>query len=243
MLAVDTVRLTEAHRLAQARLGAQMVRASLDVWPLLDPADLNGSFPGWLRALRPLVDVHRATSAQLAANYMTMARTVELAEVSTPAVALAGQVPLEQLTASMLATGPASIRHNLAGGVQAARALEVAKARTSAAAMRLALNGGRETIVGSVHRDKKALGWARATSGAACAFCRMLASRGPVYKGQASADFAAHDGCGCSAKPVYSREAPWPAGSLQHKDLWNQSTKGKSGKDALNAFRRAIAVR
>ena len=69
----------------------------------------------------------------------------------------------------------------------------------------------------------------------------MLATRGPVYRGEESAGFEAHDGCGCSAMIVYDRLAWTPEDGPEREfyDLWFDTTKGLSGKDALNTFRRA----
>ncbi len=194
-------RLTEAHRLAQTRLGAETVRLMLATFPMLDLDDLDGSFAAWLRVVTPLVQAQRSASARMAGSYLLAYRTVELG-VRAPAVSplLAEVAPVEALATSMLVTGPISIRSNLARQVPAHRALDIAHARTAAAAMRHALNGGRQTITDTVALDQAATGWARVTSGNACKFCSMLAGRGAVYSEQ-SVGFEAHDGCSCSAEP------------------------------------------
>lgn len=66
----------------------------------------------------------------------------------------------------------------------------------------------RYTIAGSSVADPAARGWQRVTDGNACAFCSMLAGRGAVYS-EATADFASHDDCGCSATPAW-RDEPVP---------------------------------
>jgi len=68
-------------------------------------------------------------------------------------------------------------------------------------------NFSRGTITGSSIADPKATGWQRVGSGE-CAFCAMLIGRGAVYS-EASADFASHDHCNCSAVPAFGgRPAP-----------------------------------
>lgn len=62
-------------------------------------------------------------------------------------------------------------------------------------------NASRETITGSSVADPAADGWQRVGSGE-CAFCDMLIGRGAVYS-EASADFASHDHCACSATPAF----------------------------------------
>lgn len=237
----EAARLTEAHRLAQSRLGAQVVRQMLLTWPLLDIGDLDRTFERWLRVVVPLVQANRRTSSALAANYIRTFRVLELGVDTRPIVpVIAEPAPVEAVTTSMLVTGPAALRANLAKKVPLERAMSTAAARSARSAMRHVLAGGRETIDQTVANDSRALGWARATSAKACHFCAMLASRGPVYS-EATVGFHAHDGCSCSAEPVYRRDADWPAGSRRYRDLWNEATTGQSGADAQLAFRQALA--
>jgi len=59
----------------------------------------------------------------------------------------------------------------------------------------------RDTILTNRKKDPAAIGWKRVTSGG-CSFCKALASRGSVYK-EATAHFAAHPNCHCTASPVF----------------------------------------
>lgn len=239
-------RLTESHRLAQARIGADTVRQMLAAWSLLRFDDLDGSFPDWLRVVIPLVAAQRRLSATLAANYLGVFRAVEIGVgVDTLRPVLADSLPVDALTTSMLITGPARIRSALARKVAPQKALSTAAAGAAAAAMRHALNGGRDTITETVKADARAIGWARATSGTPCSFCAMLASRGPVYKSKAGAEGSrddrvkCHDSCHCTPEPVFRPDAEWPAGSRRFQELWEQHA---TGPDPANAFRRALAA-
>lgn len=127
-------------------------------------------------------------------------------------------------------------------------------------------NGGRKTIRNAVDRDSSAVGWARVATGReTCGFCLMLVSRGPVYQSAESAglntdDTTAldildegdteafdelmtrfHPNCDCKVVPVFDR-LDWQGRDdyLAARDTWKEVTKGLSGRDALNAFRRAI---
>lgn len=61
----------------------------------------------------------------------------------------------------------------------------------------------RYTITGASIEDTAANGWQRVGSGdCTSGFCDMLIARGAVYS-EATADFAAHDHCGCSAVPAW----------------------------------------
>lgn len=64
-------------------------------------------------------------------------------------------------------------------------------------------NGARQTVMRSSIRDPQARGWQRVGDGNTCEFCAMLLGRGAVYT-EETADFAAHDHCGCSAEPAFA---------------------------------------
>ena len=121
------------------------------------------------------------------------------------------------------------------------------------AVQNLVLNQGRDTIIGAVRQDKYAKGWARVTSPGACSFCIMLALRagaGFLYRSKQSADFRAHTPnangsgglCQCHAEPVFTAYEP-SAHMRDMQQLWTDSTKGRSGNDARNAFRQAVEGR
>lgn len=236
---IEARRLTEAHRLTQARLGAQTILRMRQLWPILDGEALDASFPLWLRSVTPLVRLQRVASARLAASYLGAFRTLELglsADTTTPR--LAETVVTDALTTSMLVTGPAAVKSATKRGVTIERAMTIAEAMSASAAMRHALNGGRDTIVNTVRADRTALGWARATSGSPCAFCAMLASRGPVYKTETTGGFQAHDHCSCAVEPVYRRDADWPAGGRRYQEIWNEAKLADG--DTVANFRRLI---
>lgn len=234
-------RLTEAHRVAQARLGQQTVRLLASSWRLLDPADLDGTVEAWLRATGPLIRAQRTTSARLAADYYTRYRILEARTTSRFVPTLADALSAEQLIASLTATGPARVKSATGKGLSLAAASDLGLAGAAGAAQRLALDAGRTTITGTIADDPRALGWARAASANACAFCLMVASRGHVYTSEATAGFEPHDRCSCVPEPFYDDDAPLPAGSDEARQQWDEATAGLTGSDALNAFRRSLA--
>lgn len=194
-------RLTEAHRLAQARLGASTVVQLDPLWQLLDPVDLDRTVATWLRAVVPVVQRQNELSARLAANYYSAFRQVELgAPIQVLPQLTAGT---ERVVTSMTVTGPVRIKSAAARGVQLARAAETAFTTSAGAAQRLALDGGRSTIQYNLANDNDAVGWERVTSGNSCDFCAAIADRGVVFK-EDTADFAAHDNCSCASQPVFA---------------------------------------
>lgn len=233
---VEARRLTEAHRLAQARLGAQVVAQLAAVFPLLDPEDIDATVERWLTAATSVIRSGRTTSARLAATYLTTFRALELGIDAGPFVpTLAETVESARVETSLIVTGPAAILAGSARLRPLRTVVDIARSQSSAAGMRHVLNGGRDTVLQSTDGDRKALGWARATSGRACSFCALLASRGAVYKAD-TVDFQAHDHCSCSAEPVYRPDAALPAGASRYADLYQQAKN--EGGDIHAAFRR-----
>jgi hypothetical protein len=142
--------------------------------------------------------------------------------------------------------------------------------RMALRAMKEVENGGRRSVLRPVEdpdfEDPVVQGWARVATGReTCGFCMMLVSRGPVYRTAVGAgldtddttavDLLAagdteamnklmkrwHEGCDCKVVPVFDK-ANWPGRDayLRARRIWNNATKGYGGKDAINAFRRAI---
>src|SRR5690606_3304621 len=67
---------------------------------------------------------------------------------------------------------------------------------------RIIADADRGSITRSSIEDPASDGWQRQGAGS-CAFCAMLIGRGAVYS-EATADFASHDHCRCSAVPAWS---------------------------------------
>lgn len=232
-------RLTEAHRLAQVKIAQLTVLQMRQLWPLLDAADTAATSPAWLNAALRLINTQHATSATVSARYYQAFRILEAGAPFAgrlPAAALNGAA----VRTTLMVTGPVRIERARRRGDNIARAARTAFVESARESTRHSLAGGRDTLLGAVRSDRRALGFARVTSGNPCAFCAMLASRGPVYQLE-SADFQSHAGCACSAEPVYTRDADWPPGAREARDLWNETKIGN--RDALNAFRRAYEGR
>lgn len=239
MAATDAgARLTEAHRLAQSRLAARIVRQVLGSWGLIDLDDIDRSAERWINLLAPVIEAQIVTSARLAANYLTAFRALEVgADTFNPTLAAGSAV--EAIRTSLLVTGPVELKSAVGRGVPVPRAVDLAKFKTAGAATRHTLSGGRDTIIQSIQADSRAVGYSRATSAKPCAFCAMLASRGHVYKSAMTAGFKPHDACHCVPEPAYSTDAPPTPSAQRFGDLWNESTRGYRGQDAINAFRRS----
>lgn len=192
--------LTSAYRAQNATLRARTMRDLIRLWPALDIAALNATFPAWFAGASLVIGRDRATSAGLAASYLRAHRAAA-GVLGTPTIHLAAPAVSEQVATAMRVTTVVAVNRALRAG----KTLEMAKANafimSSGAATRLVLDAGRETISASAVADRRTAGWQRVGVGR-CDFCQMLLSRGAVYT-EATADFQSHDHCGCTAEPVY----------------------------------------
>jgi hypothetical protein len=165
--------------------------------------------------------------------------------------------------ASLRVTGPNELKRRIKLGEPPAQAKRNAEAQSGGAALRHVADGGRDSLLTVVRNDRQALGWIRVTRPNCCAFCAMLASRGPVYNTEWRAGasnrrsernptdprvpfsgdgrFKVHDNCNCYAEIVYADDTQWPGRGKEFQDLWNQYIRGRyGGKDAINAWRRLM---
>lgn len=103
-----------------------------------------------------------------------------------------------------------------------------------------AKNAGRDTVVESAEANGKR--WRRVTDGNPCAFCAMLAGRGPVYRSEDSAGIVVgrgkspkargsrglgsrfHDYCGCSVEESLVEWEP-TAREQEFADLYNRAVE------------------
>lgn len=225
----------------QARLVQQLVQALRD---LLNPQRVDASWPALRAVLEPVVQQARAESAALAAEtYMEARREAGVLDagfVPDPAPVL----DLSRLRSSLDVSGPVSFKKAIAAGKTEAQAVDVAAVRLAGSGSYLAQEGGRKVMETTIARDERATGWSRVTDDDPCAWCAMLASRGPVYKtARTAGDPRAggqryHDLCACQAWPAFTLDEEFVGIARQLYEDWLRETRGTGGKDAVNAFRR-----
>jgi len=109
----------------------------------------------------------------------------------------------------------------------------------SGASQRLITNQARETVMINADKDKAATGrWARDARASGCAFCLMIASRGPVYTSQDVGDFNAHDSCYCIAVPDFN-DYEEPPHVAEFRESYNSARASVGGRtsDILSELR------
>ncbi|KUM41207.1 VG15 protein [Arthrobacter sp. EPSL27] len=221
-MAVDLVGLSRDHMAKQVR-DAAVVQAGLAVAfdKGLKPADLDASFPTYLRSALALVSAGRGMATGTARSYYGDAKQGAGFDKTIPALATP-EMDIFKATQALLMTGPVAIKKQLASGVGLVAAMDAAKAQTLRVGKRLTLEAPRQHLIQLVRKDKDALGWARVSDGQPCHFCAMLVGRGPVYK-EGTARFKAHNGCGCSVRPFFKGEADggWSPDAKALRNLWD----------------------
>lgn len=193
--------LTRVHRSQQLLLRQATVRQMQSLWPALDWSRLDATYPAFAVQVARLVQANRNTSAGLAASYLRAFRKATGVPGEVKPV-FAQPLIVDQFATSLRVTSVVAAKTAAGNGVAADVAMANALTQTSGSMARLVLNAGRSTVLDTVAADPRAVGYQRVLGGGGCEFCQMLAGRGAVY-GADSADFEAHDHCGCSAEPVY----------------------------------------
>lgn len=255
---------------------------------LVDPDNIAVSSRSWLAEAVTAILQGRERAYTLASAYALAVRRIQIPGATPIHIPKPPPPPLEKIQTSLVYTGvrdlaiklgripepidPAdtfsvepvteSDRERYARERESWRqmrqkAMEVSGAKAAASAYKEVVNGARDTTDELV-RTNTALGYMRITKAKPCAFCLMLASRGPVYRedsfDQSNVRFTGpgqhkvHDTCGCTLRPLFERgEENWTDTARKADDVWRNGT-GKpgekppasySGQEAINAFARA----
>lgn len=229
--------LTQQHRAAQLAIRAAVIRELQLLWPAFDPTEFD-TFDRFLVGAIALIQGRYRDSAGIAAAYFQTFRSAEgvrsVLDVRVPPRLSPGIIGMALRGGGLLGTLNAR-----RAGQNVDQAAANGFVRVAGVAGSLVLDGGRATVLDAIRRDPERPRWQRVTSGRPCAFCAMLASRGPVYRDADRAAFQAHDHCSCTPEAAYNG-SQMPTVSRQLRDQWRQATRGLSGTDALNAFRRSL---
>lgn len=237
--------LTQAHRRQQVQIRAGALRDLTTLWRAVDPADLSRTIEPFARAASVMLRERNRESATLAGRYFRRFRDAEGVAGSAFSVFTPDPPPRDVVLAAVRGAALSGIINARRRGISVPAAARNGFVKASGSATSLVLRGSRETLLGATASDRASTGrWQRITDPDACAFCAMLASRGAVFvpgggvSTSSDITFSAHGNCACQAEPAYEG-TELPAASRRFREQWDEVTEGKSGKDALNAFRQA----
>lgn len=192
------------------------------LWNILDFHRLKETTAPWLKAVRPVVERGYLTSQYVAAEFVKASRTVAHldapkleVDVPNPLGPFGFHHPADKRTqlgiaVAMKVTGPGSVYANSSPGMTEEQIPEILKtgfSKSSGAAIRIVLNGGRGMVRTMVEADPIAKGVQSMADPDSCDSCRFLAEY-PLLKGvhtakQMDAVAIGHDHCTCSAYPIF----------------------------------------
>ena len=207
--------LTAAQKRDQIRHASAVLARSKIAWSrYLDVDNLDGSFPAWVLIMEEIVQGGFDGSASLAAGYLHRFAEAEGFTVNGVPDVLFDRAKLVE---EMLVNGPVSIKQKIAKGMSPDAAKDAALERWLGVVQERTMDGGRDFLIGASKYSGKAGRWRRVTDGEPCAFCAMLAARGPVYTSE-TVKFDSHERCGCTAEIVVGEWEP-----TEKEKLWRHS--------------------
>jgi hypothetical protein len=221
-------KLTDRHMREQLAIRSQALDEFASIMAHFDPKN-SYSVAATRNALVSTTTEYRVKSAEAASRYYAAFRSAEgvpgIAPLPTIDVAddafreVIGDSYRFLLRKDAFALGSA---------IEEAGLLRRTEAELAARLSRYVLEGGRLRLSDLIRADRAAVGWVRVTRGKACAFCGLLAARGPVYS-KRTGGFRAHNRCACTIEPVFHdlpREK-WPPSSRAWADKyaeWKQAS-------------------
>lgn len=230
--------------LAQLALSAALVAGMAQVWPSFDPKRPRLTFPDVRRGASALIAELSSAAVWLGADhYEAMREQANVAQpFRVPIIDLPTQADIEHeldRVAAQILDGQSTDFETL---------LREIEAQIESSAQKMIADAASDEQMAAVEADPQAIGWARVTRPGACAFCLMLATRGPVYGSKKTANFRAHvavDGkggtCHCTVEPLWRGVYEPPAHIRDATALWKKVAKTTRPPDTtLNAFRRAL---
>jgi hypothetical protein len=251
-------RAGDRHRAAQRRLTVALVQEMRRLRRLINPSRLQASVPVWIEAVRALVDEYSDASAALAAEVYDLERgAASVAGRFT--VPVAGPPPEDKVANSLRWATKDLWPRDPADATPAQLEpldvrLEQAFKKADAVVQKLVADQGRETVRQAVQQDRGAVAYARAAALGACSFCKLMASRGAVYKDARSAGRDAnerftgeasvvkfHNDCHCTIIPVFrGQRFEFSPQAAEWDRIYREYAQGHPGQQ-LRLFRRALA--
>lgn len=186
---------TTAYRQQALAVRAETYRDMLRLWPAFS-TDNPTAFAAWLAGASAVVRRDHARFAALTARYLGAYALVEGREPPRPAPA--ERLPQEQVKTSLEVTSIGAYAIARRSGKNSDEARRIAAVRSSGAASRLALNGGR-SVIQQTAKAGGIKGWTRVGS-ARCDLCKTLLGR---FYPPSTAAFQCHDHCACTFEPFF----------------------------------------
>lgn len=227
--------LTAAHRTAQLGILGSLLNLFEQEWSVDTPFS-GAAFVAWLAEMAPEVAAAYALSAETAERYYEAFRRAE-GVTDTPVRASVDPLDAVALRESLVRFGPGYVTALVDEGLTEDRASRRALVAIGLEATKMVMAGGRNSLAAHLNADDRARGWARVARANSCAFCAMLASRGPVYSTRRAAGDGRHwhPGCKCQVEPYFGGRYRLTPEARRYAELWKRVGTGR-----LADFRRAL---
>lgn len=232
------------HRVAVGALATKARDSAADLFDVvLDPDNLDSSSAVWASQTASALRGASAGVDREAARYLGAWGREQGRHVGFVRPALMDS----SLDRQLMLSGPIRIKTLVGSGMERSAAVADARRRVGATAMKAVRDRDRLDIIYSCRKQR--VRCRRVTVGKTCAFCCMLAARGPVYTKDTAA-FQAHVYCDCTYEPVDVPFGKWKAKEASDHDLElvdlydeavaSQKAAGTSGlSDLLARMRRS----
>lgn len=229
--------LNREHRRKQQAIRVSTTQEVTRAWEeIFDVNDVNRSFRALERELTPIIMTGNLESAQTAATFFKLYRTTLLGGNAPSFNPVRADEPdIDRVKYVLGYSGRIGVLKSIKVGKSPAQAARAGLVNTIGDSTRLVSEGGRQTVARSTVLDPQAKGYERVTGGDSCAFCSMLAARGPVFT-KDSVDFQAHRYCACEGAPVFGKWTPSQQ-QQEWRDLYSETARGSS--NPVKAFRDA----
>lgn len=240
------------HARDQESIANNLAVALFPLWGIMRFTELDASTASWLPAVLPRVETAFFQSQRLSAVFNANVRAAELPlepalVMDVPDVQFSEGVPrisfemppvdeppgVEQVRVQLPEFSRDEVATSLTieANYQTKRAMPGPEAelmrnalvRSSGAAVRQAMNGGRGVTNEVMRVDRRVVGFARVTDNNPCAFCALLASRGAVYgKGAFARSDSAREADRANPKSTWAKN---PEAARDVPDGWTNVAK------------------
>jgi hypothetical protein len=212
------------------QLIANRVAASVAaMWnAMVDPANFSDSWRRLAPVVNGIIDMHYQMSAADASQYYGLSRAVGGYSGTTVPGTYLDNGYLSHVVNVM---GNGQFYHFLKEN-EAVDASVMARDALCGSAVRLVMNGGRDTVTRAAYHDPVAMGWECIIEPRSCGYCSRLAASSGVHK-TAEDKFHAHDDCLCLARVVFNGQS---TANEALASEWQKATSGRTGRSAIAAW-------
>ena len=240
---------------------AQTLAELLDYWPLLNPFDVDATAGKWIDPVLDVVMAQRQKSRAGAIGFYDSWRTHRLGDVEPAPRPMREDDGRDVVRNQLVSSGPANLKAKTRAAKGQKPETQEETIRRAArftlvdfmgSATRAVMDADREATFEMQELDEMAYGFQRVTGGSKrpCAFCVMLASRGPIYVSRESAERVVnpsgkralgdkyHDNCQCRAVPAFSSDEPWFGSNADYREAYDRVTRGFDSAESRLRFRR-----